>query len=285
MKIIGFAQLRNELNKGNLKNWFRSMSFCDYIYIYDQNSTDGSLDYYKEFDNTVVIESPINDFINELKCKNALLQKLLEEHPDVDWIVWMDGDTILDARLTRNDASLLNEMLEMHLKNDGVDSIVLGHYNLWRSDVYYRIDNLFHWLHENGVCAMWKNNGKLKFDPVSGLHREQKPDGLETCVLVGFSLIHRGFATDDQIIGRIDHYNEMSDEIWDQKDREHYISGVDIKNQTIERFLNEKDLKVERIPTVMIPDWLVMSDTINPINKKKIREIYEERNRDNHSNI
>ena len=71
MKIIGFTQLHNELSKGNLKNWFRSLEFCDYIYIYDQASTDGSLDYYKTHKNTVVIESPTNDFEREIACKDA----------------------------------------------------------------------------------------------------------------------------------------------------------------------------------------------------------------------
>jgi hypothetical protein len=62
MKIIGFNQLHNELSNGNLDGWMKSMSVCDYIYIYYQNSTDGSLEYYKQSKNTVVIESPTNDF-------------------------------------------------------------------------------------------------------------------------------------------------------------------------------------------------------------------------------
>ena len=31
MKIIAFTQLRNELNKGNLENWFKCTEPCDYI--------------------------------------------------------------------------------------------------------------------------------------------------------------------------------------------------------------------------------------------------------------
>jgi len=111
MKIVGFAQLRNELENGNLKNWFKTMEFCDSIYIYDQDSTDGSKEYYKKFKNTVVIESPINDFTNEIKCKDILLIKLLKEQPDVDWIIWLDGDTIIDARLTNQNAFILKMIL------------------------------------------------------------------------------------------------------------------------------------------------------------------------------
>ena len=86
MKIIGFAQLRNELSKGNLHNWFRSMEVCDQVYIYDQASDDGSQEVYKSRENIYVIQSDTNRFQEEISCKRQLLQKLLEDHPDVDWI-------------------------------------------------------------------------------------------------------------------------------------------------------------------------------------------------------
>lgn len=278
MKIVGFAQLRNELENGNLKNWFKTMEFCDSIYIYDQDSTDGSKEYYKKFKNTVVIESPINDFTNEMKCKGVLLTKLLEEQPDTDWIVWLDGDTIIDARLTNQNAFILKMILESHLDKEDVDSIVLGHYNLWRSDIHYRIDSLFNWLHDEGVCAIWRNNGKLKFDPVGGLHREQYPEGVDRGVRFKYSLIHRGFATDDQIIRRINHYKTIPDTSWDKTDAKDYKKGSELKAETIERFLNEDNLQVEQLTSEMIPAWFVINDVVNPKDKKRIREIYEERN-------
>lgn len=278
MKIIGFAQLRNELENGNLKNWFKSMEFCDSIYIYDQNSTDRSKEYYKKFKNTVVIESPINDFTNEIKCKDILLTKLLKEQPDVDWIVWLDGDTIIDARLINQNAFVLKMILESHLDKKDVDAIVLGHCNLWRNDIYYRTDSLFHWLNEKGVCAIWRNNGKLKFESIGGLHREQYPHGIDNGVRFKYGLIHRGFATDDQIIRRINHYKTIPDTSWDKTDVEDYKLGSVIKAETIERFLNEDNLQVEKLISEMIPDWFVINDVVNPKNKKRIREIYEERN-------
>ena len=91
MKIIGFAQLYDELSNGNLENWFKSMNtICDHIYIYDQASTDGSKEYYKTQPNVTVIESPINDFENELICKQKLLEQIRKDHPDYDWILWLE---------------------------------------------------------------------------------------------------------------------------------------------------------------------------------------------------
>ena len=86
MKIIGFSQLRNELSKGNLENWFQCMGVCDYIYIFDQASDDGSHDIYSQHDNVVLIQSEENRFHEEILCKKEMLEKLLSEHPDVDWI-------------------------------------------------------------------------------------------------------------------------------------------------------------------------------------------------------
>jgi len=85
-KIVGFSQLHNELELGNLENWFKCMEVCDEIYIFDQASTDGSRELYKKFDNVHVIESDTNRFEEELICKQELLEKVLIEQPDTEWI-------------------------------------------------------------------------------------------------------------------------------------------------------------------------------------------------------
>jgi hypothetical protein len=259
MKLIGFAQLRNELSKGNLENWFKCMSVCDFIYIYDQNSTDGSLDYYKQFINTVVIESPINDFSNEIVCKHKLLKLVLEDHPDCDYIFWMDGDTLLDNRaIENNGAALKQNILEYGLK-EKVDCFCVNHYNLWRSDIFYRIDDHYHDLN-GGVAAFWRNTGELEF-PILGnkLHAEQNPAGMKTAARIDLALIHRGFATDYQIMLKYDIYKERGQSGW-----------------ALERLLNEETLQVELLPKGILPSWFKLTDTEIPNKKKKIREIYNE---------
>jgi hypothetical protein len=111
MKVVGFAQLRNELEKGNLENWFKCMNtMCDFIYIFDQNSIDGSLEYYKQFDNVYVISSPTNRFKEEIICKSELLKVLKINHPDTDYIFWLDGYTLVDGRLLLNDGQRFKEL-------------------------------------------------------------------------------------------------------------------------------------------------------------------------------
>lgn len=256
MKIIGFSQLRNELSKGNLENWFKQMSVCDYIYIFDQNSDDGSLDYYKKFNNTVVIESPTNRFKEELFCKQELLSKILSDHPDVDWILWLDGDLLLDGRLLANNGEKLKELCQSGSKNS-VDGYYFDHYNLWRSDIYYRVDDMYHSLN-GGWCPIWRNNGRLKFSPSAGLHQRQYPHSMQTIWKTPYAVIHRGFATDYQIMTKYDVYKANGQTGWE-----------------LERLLNEQTLAVEQLSVELLPDWFIITDKTNPIDKDKIRTIYE----------
>jgi len=263
MKIIAFAQLRNELSNGNLENWFNSTAFCDYRYIYDQNSDDGSKEFYKKHPNTVVIESPTNDFTKELICKNILLKKLLSEHPDTDWIFWLDGDTVLDGRLCANNGELFKSLCEQHKDQD---CIRIGHFNLWRSDTYTRLDSSFDWFNESGRYAVWKNNGRLCFDDLARLHRSQYPNGLNSSIRIPYFLIHKGFATDAQIINRLSMYKDMNPKFWPR--------GRKAIQDTIQRFFNESALNMERIPQDCIPEWYEIKDDTSPVDKPKLRDLY-----------
>jgi glycosyltransferase involved in cell wall biosynthesis len=260
IKIIAFTQLRNELSKGNLQNWFKQMEVCDYVYIFDQDSDDGSKEYYKQFKNVVVIESPTNRFHEELICKGELLNKLLNEHKDVDWILWLDGDLLLDGRLLKNNGEELQKLCA-YAEANNADACFFNHYNLWRSDIYYRIDDSYHSLNGNW-CPLWKNNGNLYFNNIVGLHGKQYPEGLRRVLKTPFSVVHRGFATDYQIMTKYDVYKSNGQNGW-----------------ALDRLLNENGLEVERLNFEMLPDWFDIKDYQNPKNKKPIIEIYNENNK------
>tara|TARA_R100000951_G_C2647642_1_gene183118 strand:+ start:53 stop:1597 length:1545 start_codon:yes stop_codon:yes gene_type:complete len=254
-KIVGFSQLHNELELGNLENWFKCMEVCDEVYIFDQASTDGSREFYKKFDNVHVIESETNRFEEELICKQELLEKVLKEQPDTGWIFWMDGDTLLDARLL--DRSVLEDLL-FQLDMNSIEGGWLGHYNLWRSDVWHRVDDEYDHFMKAGRMAFWKNTGHLSFSQEQGLHKSQHPEGIRTGARAPFNLIHKGFADDEQIISKYKNYKSRGQEGW-----------------ALERLLNEDGLVVERVPNEELPGWLVL-DKQNPTTKKKLKEIYEE---------
>ena len=258
MKIIGFTQHRNELSKGNLHNWLRCMDMCEKIYIYDQASDDGSLDVLRANPKVVLIESKINDFQNENMCKKTLLDKLLSEHPDASWILWMDCDYILSNNVLSNDFEGFFKMIR-DAEADGCEAIAFGHYNLWRSDTHYRVDDNYHISHAGGRISLWKNNGNLRFAPIRGLHQSPQPIGLGKSVRANCDLIHRGFATDYQIITKYNTYKGFGQRGWD-----------------LERLLSEKTLTTERLPDGHLPDWFDLTDDTDPKIKKPMTQVYSE---------
>jgi hypothetical protein len=251
MKVIGFAQLRNELSNGNLIDWFVDMfRICDKVYIYDQASTDGSLGYYEKFgDKVSVIRSTTNNFENELLCKRVLLQKLLLENPDCDFVFWMDGDTRLDARLTKE----VTHNILKECSDNNVDGVRLGHYNMWRSNSYYRLDNSYHNFHDWGRIPLWRNNGKLEFPNKAGLHHDQTPEGIHNIIRLDYNLIHLGFTKDQSIVNRYNTYKS--------------------KGQTgpmLDRLIDEEGLWTKRVEDGILP---YKADDIDPLSLPKLKDI------------
>ena len=253
MRIAGFAQMHNELQNGHLHNWLKCMSVCDSLFIYDQASTDGSLEEYRH-PNLHVIKSQTNDFSNELLCKQKLLELVLKES-GADWIFWLDGDTLLDRRLLEPGA--LHALCEAEGRA-GCGALKFGHYNLWRSDIYYRTDDQYDGL-DGHVWALWKVNPRLSFPRTNGLHGKQYPDRLGQSKRVPYSLIHRGFSTDEGIIRKYETYKARGQTGW-----------------ALDRFLKEDGLIVEALPDIL-PSWFVVQDSQDPRTKKPLREIYDGR--------
>lgn len=255
-KIIGFTQLRNELELGNLENFHRSMSqICDSVYVYDQGSSKENIDFYKKA-GWSVIEGKFNNIFNEQECKRVLLEKLLLENPDCDWIFWMDGDTILDGRFTSEIAGILCSV-------GGAGAYTFGHYNLWRSDTWYRTDNAFHALH-GGRCALWRVVPGMKFTPNSGLHKNPVPDGVVNHKPSGYNLIHRGFSTDLQILNRYFERYQI------------YLSNKQ-SPLILNRLFDESTLSCEPLPDGILPEWFDVVQPNHPSTLTPMKDLYRDR--------
>jgi hypothetical protein len=71
--------------------------------------------------------------------------------------------------------------------------------------------------------------------------------------------VHRGFATDYQIMTKYDVYKANGQNGW-----------------KLERLLDEHTLTVVKLEEELLPEWFQLTDTVNPTEKKKIRLIYNE---------
>jgi len=255
MKIIGFGQLRNEASRGNLENWFRCMEPFDHIYIFDQASTDNSKEIYEKYkDKTTVIYSPTNRFNEELLCKDELYRLLLKEHPDVDWVLWLDGDLLLDGRLLVDDNL---RRLCRKLDDLGIDLPCFGHYNLWRSEKWYRTDQYYHSLHMHWF-PLWGKPQRLWFERTKGLHHGQVPQGTRVGRPVDVSVIHLGFSKDTNIVEKYLNYKSLGQKGWE-----------------LDRLIDEETLTVESLPEEIIPKWFNVVDPESPLNKSTLKELYK----------
>lgn len=231
-------------------------SICDFVYVFDQGSTDGSDQLYLQYPNVTVIYSPTNRFAEELICKQELLDRVYADHPDVDWILWLDGDTMITC--PNNISDVVRADCATYKFARGIR---YEHFNLWRSDVHFRTDNNYHWLARRRV-PLWncKQFGRLRFDTSPGLHKIQKPIGINEHT-TAFSplcfLLHRGFATDDQIIGKYDTYK-----------------GFGQTGAPLERILDEHGLTTSRLASHMISP--LFTNDVDPKTLAPIRQTYDQ---------
>jgi glycosyltransferase involved in cell wall biosynthesis len=196
-------QIYNESAHGNLKRCLESMTkYCDEIVLYDDGSTDDSLQVARQFTD-LIIEGKQNDFSNELFHKQQLLELALSRNPD--WIFWMDADEVLEKKGEQGGIRKLCESA------GDADSFAFKEVNLWRCHNYYRLDSQYN----DGIfCRLWKNNGKLVMNTQKGLHHRQAPMGLSKEGLCDLKVIHYGFASDDNILRKYRTYKSHGQAGW-----------------------------------------------------------------------
>ena len=134
LKLVGFLQIHNEKQKGNLKRVLKHMKrFCNEIVVYDDGSTDGSVDLASQYTD-YIIKGAYNDFVHELEHKQKLLTLALSLNPD--WIVWLDADEVFD----RNGELFAIRALCQYGKTNGIDGFSFQEFNLWKKPDQYRVD-------------------------------------------------------------------------------------------------------------------------------------------------
>lgn len=209
MRLIAFLQLRNEFENGNLIRCLENCKkWADDIYIYDDCSDDGSQDIYLKYtDASKIIMGEKRQFDRELFNKQKLLNLALKSNPQ--WIGWIDGDTILDRRLTNSCKEILDGV-----GRKGYGAVKLHNLNLWRHPAFYRLDNRFNDLWH---VVFWKNNGNLHYTPTASLHQRQYPKGIGKIYALeyGYHLLHYGFSTKKQIVKKYLTYKSYGQSGWD----------------------------------------------------------------------
>lgn len=199
LRLVGFLQIHNESKNGNLIRVLNHMKkFCDEIVIYDDGSTDDSVEIALRYTKHV-IKGKTNDFQNELQHKQQLLNLAQSLNPD--WIVWLDADEVFD----RDGETYGIRTLCNYGNAKGIDGFSFQEFNLWKTTDKYRVDELWHKLWQ---VRLWKNNGKLEFLQDRGLHRQIYPLGLEKVYRSDFKVIHYGFSSEAKLKQKYEMYKK-----------------------------------------------------------------------------
>lgn len=227
--IAAFLMLYNEEEKGNLTRCLRNCcKWADEIFIYDDASTDGSRETYKAYvPERNIIFGERNDFVASREHKAQLLDLVLQRNPN--WIGWIDGDDILERRLTNDLRKILSEIQHNY------NGLVLHNVNLWRSESYYRTDSLFN---ECFKTNFWRNRGQLQYDIKPGIHLSQHPEGTHPEWAFNYQLLHYGFSSRELMIRKYLDYKNNGQEGW-----------------ALNRLIDEHDyFAVEKVPTEWYPE-------------------------------
>jgi hypothetical protein len=246
MKLVGFAQIYNELEKDNLPRFMDSVDrYCDALVIYNDASTDGGMDWIREnypsgagrLKQIEIIEGEKNNFSNEIAHKQIMLDKCNEI--GADWIFWLDADEVIEPRGETGDIRKLCEA-------GFCDAYGFREVNLWRSSSFYRLDNAYN---DGEFCRLWKNNGKLFYDDRPGLHQRQYPDGIGEIVTSDIKVIHYCFSSDGRIIDKYKTYKSHGQNGW-----------------ALTRLIDERTLRVGKSSD----DWFS-----SPIDRENFEEVFK----------
>lgn len=183
MKLIAQVCMFNEMEKGNLERCLENLRlYCDEIVVYDDASTDNSVEIASEY-TSHIIRGEKNNQNNELEHKAAMLEKAKEL--GATHCFWLDCDEVLDRAGTMGGLRTLCESWP-----EGLDAYSFPELNLWRSQTYVRTDSLFT---KARFVRLWKIDQNTAFSVREGVHLRLYPSTIETVQEAPFGVIHYGF--------------------------------------------------------------------------------------------
>lgn len=234
--IVGICQIYNEIRKGNLERFIKYFKpLVDALVVYDDGSTDGGYEYVKSF-TPYVIRSKTNNFTNERKHKQLLLNKALKLKPD--FILWLDADEVMTA----NAGIKLQYLCDYCIKSE-LDGLSFHELNLWRSNSWRRTDSLFN---DGWFVRLWRVNPNMKYNELKpGLHQVPYPSNINRIERINeIQVLHYGFSSEKRLAYKYLIYQS------------HGQSGYVM----LDRLIDEHLLELEKVPPELFPEGLWVDD-------------------------
>jgi glycosyltransferase involved in cell wall biosynthesis len=220
----------NEVEKGNLVRCLNNCKkWADDIFIYDDASTDNSVEVAKQYTNKIIYGEK-NNIYQELSHKQQLLEFALQYNPD--WIMWIDCDEILDRTATNGGLRSLCYLGDIQK----IDAFQFHEVNLWRGESYARLDTF---MNIGWFVRLWKVTPNIRFDVIDGVHKRLYPITIEKAEKVTMQVIHYGFCNYKNMMVKIGAH------LFNKKQL--------IENASTNWILNESNLRCYKVPLEWFP--------------------------------
>uniref|UniRef100_A0A6C0E248 Glycosyltransferase 2-like domain-containing protein n=1 Tax=viral metagenome TaxID=1070528 RepID=A0A6C0E248_9ZZZZ len=275
MKIYAFIQVYNEAITGNLERCLNNCKqWASDIIIYDDKSTDNSVEIAKKFTNHVILGEK-NEWTKETFHKQTMLEYIHKMDVKPDWILWIDSDEIVDRKC-------INELTEFCKTNmdSSIDAFSFQQINLWRGERYYRTDGLLYGDNYKGpgcpgwFVRLWKYHLNMRMNTLVGPDHILFPITIQNIQPCEFKIIHYGFSNYKQLMKHICVHSYTKQELIETANGDIYVklanngaewaktyvvNGKGVPNM----FLNEEQLTVKVCPDTWFPQENIPSVYIN----------------------
>lgn len=262
MQIFAFIQVYNESITGNLVRCLNNCKkWADEIIIYDDKSTDNSVEIAKKYTNNIILGEK-NEWKKETFHKQTMLEYIHNMKIKPNWILWLDCDEIVDI----NTINEIRSFCELNNTSD-IDAFSFQQINLWRGERYYRTDGVLYG--ENFRAAgwfvrLWKYQPNLCMNTIIGPDQILYPSTIKNIKPCHFKIIHYGFSNYKLLMKHIGVHLSTKQELINTANGNIYL---DLANKGIEwaktyvingkgvtnMFLNEENLTVKYCPTQWFP--------------------------------
>lgn len=156
--IIGAMRIKNE-QRWIARSIESQLPIVSRLLIFDDHSTDDTVEICKSFPGVEVFRSPFDGSLNEVRDKNWLLDRLNEVAAEGDWIMMCDGD----EELAPGSAEQIRWIVDRQGANQGTFRFQVLY--LWDSPSQIRVDGIYATFYRPSLFRLVP---RQKFQSVSG---------------------------------------------------------------------------------------------------------------------
>ena len=281
VKIYAFIQMFNESITGNLERCLNNCKqWADDIIIYDDKSTDDSVQLAKKYTNNIILGNT-NEWTKETFHKQTLLNYIHKMDVKPDWLLWVDCDEIIDKSFITNAKIFCKDNL---ISN--VDAYSFQQINLWRGETHYRTDGMLYgenFLDAGWFVRLWKYNTELQMNTIVGPDQRLYPSNIKNIQPAPFKIIHYGFSNYKKTMKHIGVNNSTKQQLIDTASGNIYVKLLKEGNKWADAyvlngkgipnmFLNEENLSVCKCPVNWFPTENIPQDNIYVEPKRLLNE-------------